>query len=174
MANSGGTFLIEVYIADGASGNNCEDYSYTLELSQPPYDNTPNCSDFSPGANLGRCDLSGRDLSGLDLSGTSFGGANLSGADLSGADLSDAILYETNLSGADLQNTNLTNANLYDADLSGASLSGADLSNARLISTNLCNVTGWTDLSGRTGIIFSLGTICPNCQSFSSGSGNCE
>lgn len=70
----------------------------------------PDCSDFSPGADLQYCKLKDADMVGVDLSGANLYRASLYGADLSGADLTDVTF-----TGADLNY-----ANLADTDVSGA------------------------------------------------------
>jgi uncharacterized protein YjbI with pentapeptide repeats len=146
----------------------------TIELCYSPITHTPSClcpdgkfnngstcglppppvgvdcpNGLHPGADLLRCDLSGRDLSGLDLSGANLvladlDYANLSYANLSGALLSQATLELANLSGATLMSANLERAHLYDTNLSGANLSAAYLLGAGL---NRANLSG-ANLSG--------------------------
>jgi hypothetical protein len=69
----------------------------------------PDCSDFSPGADLQYCKLKDADMAGVDLSGANLYRASLYGADLAGADLSDVTF-----TGADLNY-----ANLADTDVAG-------------------------------------------------------
>jgi hypothetical protein len=69
----------------------------------------PNCSNFSPGANLQYCKLRN---------------ANLTGVDLAGANLSDASLFGANLQGSDLANASLVGATLNYANLADTDLSG--------------------------------------------------
>jgi len=117
------------------------------------------CSNFTPGADLRKCDLKNTDLTAADLRGADLSNADLNGADLSnaylgGADLSNADLSYANLGGANLSNANLGGANLGGADLSYANLGGADLTGAKLRGANLtganlsnANLTG-ADLTG--------------------------
>ena len=99
----------------------------------PGLPTSASCSDFSPNANLSRCNLTGQDLSGLALSGVTF---------------TDAILVD-----ADLSNTTLTGADFVGADLSGADLSGADARHAKFKDANLDRaiVVGTQFRSGTSG-----------------------
>jgi hypothetical protein len=76
----------------------------------------PDCSNFSPGADLQYCKLRN---------------ANLAGVDLAGANLFDASLFDANLQGANLANASLVGAvlnyaNLADTDLSGTIFDSSD------------------------------------------------
>jgi Pentapeptide repeats (8 copies)/Fibronectin type III domain len=70
----------------------------------------PDCSEFSPGADLQYCKLKDANMVGVDLSGANLYRASLYGANLSGANLSDVTF-----TGADLNY-----ANLADTDVAGA------------------------------------------------------
>lgn len=150
----------------------------------PPY-----CSNFTPGADLERCDLSDADLSNADLSGASFFESNLTdatvvdanltdtnmtlatlagidagGATFVNATLSDAKLSDAELAGADMMDARMTDSHLTGADLTGADLVQVDLDGANLQGANLTN----TDLDGAfvtsvdlTGVVWN-DTICPD------------
>jgi hypothetical protein len=69
------------------------------------------------GANLTRCDLSGRDLEGVNLGGANltqacFGNATLRDASFRGANLSKACLCGADLAGADFRGANVTKQQL--------------------------------------------------------------
>jgi uncharacterized protein YjbI with pentapeptide repeats len=76
----------------------------------------PDCSNFSPGADLQYCKLKNANLTGVDLTGANLFDASLFDANLQGADLADASLV-----GADLNY-----ANLADTDLSGTVFDTSD------------------------------------------------
>ena len=88
----------------------------------PEAEESPDCTNLVPGADLRFCDLSNMNLS--------LGLVDLSGADLRFSDLSNTDLRFVDLSGANLALANLSNPFLYQADLSDANLVGADLKNA--------------------------------------------
>lgn len=92
---------------------------------------SPDCSNFTPGADLQYCRLGKQDLAG---------------ADLQGADLTGAWLIGTILTNADLDDATLTGANATNADLDGASLVDADMAGTFLIDASLADV----DLDGAT------------------------
>lgn len=70
----------------------------------------PNCSDFSPGANLQYCRYNNESLTGVDLAGANLYGASLLRTDLAGADLSGVTLTAADLNYANLADTNVANA----------------------------------------------------------------
>ncbi|MCL3862473.1 HD domain-containing phosphohydrolase [Actinotalea sp. K2] len=74
------------------------------------------------GAQLGRCDLSGRTVTG------DFSGADLAGADLSGATLTGVSFAGARLNGADLTGATISATSFDDADLTGARFTGAAIS----------------------------------------------
>jgi hypothetical protein len=113
---------------------------------------SPNCSNFTPGANLEYCrfryadldglDLAGADftgarltystLTGADLAGTEFGGDNLTqdtfnNADMQGVDLSNTYLYRSSLQSVDLTDANVDGATVIYDDFIGANFTGIDL-----------------------------------------------
>lgn len=102
---------------------------------------SPDCSNFAPGADLRYCrlgndDLDGLDLAGADLSGARYGGATFVGTDLDGAifdattgkpvveaaDLAGAELVGAEFGGVYIESSDFTDADLTDADLGGADL----------------------------------------------------
>ena len=115
------------------------------------------CLHFGPGANLNRCDLSGRDFRGFDLTG-----ANLAYADLTGVNFKDAVLTNATIAGASVEGIDLTNVDLSATDISGirsfnkatlvkaifpagaqlaeATFTDADLSRSSLVGANLAGV----------------------------------
>ncbi len=76
---------------------------------------SPDCSNFSPGANLQYCKLKDANLSGDDLAGANFYGASLFGADLQGADLADATFTKADINYVDLADTDLSGA-IFDTE----------------------------------------------------------
>ena len=72
------------------------------------------CLHFGPGANLNRCDLSGRDFRGFDLTG-----ANLAYANLTGVNFKDAVLANATIAGASVEGIDLTNVDISATDISG-------------------------------------------------------
>jgi uncharacterized protein YjbI with pentapeptide repeats len=86
----------------------------------------PDCSNFSPGANLQYCRLKGADLAGDDLAGANFYGARLFGADLEGADLADVTLTRADINYVNLADTDLDGAvfDTEDPSLSDYIISG--------------------------------------------------
>ena len=122
-----------------------------------------NCSNFTPGASLQYCRLSGKNLAGVDLAGANLTGAKVIGTNLQGADLSGANLTGTDLTNAILIDTNLSHANVtkgffIGADLNGANLTDAVLAQTSFASANLtnANLTG-SDLRDAPGPTASLG-----------------
>ena len=87
----------------------------------------PDCpaQNYTSGAELQNCNLTGTDLSLTDLSI-----ADLTGAILDGADLSDANLDGTNLTGVSAIGTTFTGADFDYADIYDADFTDADLTNA--------------------------------------------
>jgi hypothetical protein len=87
---------------------------------------SPDCSNFTPGANLQYCRLKGADLAGDDLAGANFYGANLFGADLVGADLANVTLTSADINDINLTDTDLGGAVFDDQDpsLSDGIISG--------------------------------------------------
>ncbi len=117
---------------------------------------SPDCSNFGPGADLRYCrfrsaDLDGDDLAGADLTGARYGSAtfvgtdldgaifdqgtgkpvvqaaNFSGAQLVGAQFAGIYVGSTDFSGADLADATFAGATLLEDDFSDAILTGADL-----------------------------------------------
>lgn len=110
---------------------------------------SPNCSNFTPGANLEYCVLGKADLDGLDLAGANFTGARLTGATFDGADVAGAEFGHDNLTqitfdNADLQDADLSNTYLYMSSLQDADLTDANLDGATVIYDNFtgANLTG--------------------------------
>lgn len=93
------------------------------------------CTQFRPGADLQRCDFSGKDMRGFDLTG-----ADLSYTILPGTDLKNANLTGVKLADADLTDANLENAVLTNATLSGASVERANFTNVDLSSTDISGI----------------------------------
>jgi hypothetical protein len=87
---------------------------------------SPDCSNFTPGANLQYCKLKGDDLAGDDLAGANFYGANLSDVDLVGADLANVTLTSANINYINLTDTDLSGAvfDTEDPSLSDYIISG--------------------------------------------------
>lgn len=126
---------------------------------EPPPLRIPGDGELLPGADLRRCNLSGRKLIAIDLRMANLSGTNFYKADLTDSKLSGACLQDANLSGASLRAADLSKTDLQRADLSGAvmwranlsdaivsdaNLRGADLSWARLVGADLTNadITG--------------------------------
>ena len=84
-----------------------------------------------PGADLQKCDLSGRTLTG------DYSGANLAGADLTGATLTDLDLSGAKLSGANLDRATISSTSFDDARLTGASFAGATISGSTFLRASL-------------------------------------
>ena len=76
---------------------------------------SPDCSNFSPGANLQYCKLKDANLAGDDLAGANFYGASLFGANLQGADLADAVFTKADINYVDLTDTDLSGA-VFDSE----------------------------------------------------------
>ncbi len=125
-------------IVIAATGSKTVKASTSLTVS-PPY-----CSNFTPGADLERCDLSTADLSSADLSGASLFQSNLTDATLVDANLTDTNMTLATLAGVDAGGALFVNATLSDAKMADAELAGADMSGARLTDSHL---TG-ADLTG--------------------------
>ena len=119
----------------------------------PTYTPSP-CLHFGPGANLNRCDLSGRDFRGFNLTGANLAYANLTGTNLKDAVLTNATIAGASVAGIDLTNvdlstTDITGVHTFDkailikvtfpagADLSDASFKDADLSRSFIVGANL-------------------------------------
>jgi uncharacterized protein YjbI with pentapeptide repeats len=76
----------------------------------------PNCSDFSPGANLQYCKYNNEDLGAVDLAGANLYGASLLRTNVTGANLSGVTLTAADLNYADLADTNVANTVFDSSD----------------------------------------------------------
>ncbi len=87
---------------------------------------SPNCHNFSPGADLEYCTLKFDDLAGDDLAGADLYRANLFHTDLEGANLSNAVFTAADINYANFTGTTLTGAvfDTTDASLSDFIVSG--------------------------------------------------
>jgi uncharacterized protein YjbI with pentapeptide repeats len=87
---------------------------------------SPNCSNFTPGANLQYCKLKNANLAGDDLAGANFYGASLFSADLQGADLANAVFTKADINYVNLADTDLSGAvfDTVDPSLSDYIISG--------------------------------------------------
>ena len=77
---------------------------------------SPDCSNFTPGANLQYCKLKDANLAGDDLAGANFYGASLFGADLQGADLDNVTLTKADINYVNLADTEIGGAVFDTAD----------------------------------------------------------
>jgi hypothetical protein len=135
---------------------------------------SPNCSNFTPGANLEYCRFRSADLDGLDLAGANFTGARvtystLDGADLAGAEFGGDNLTQDTFNNADMQGVDLSNTYLYRSSLQSADLTDASFDGATVIYDNFtgANFTG-VDLPDNWVL-----DICPDGTSTGSGGGTC-
>jgi Pentapeptide repeats (8 copies)/Fibronectin type III domain len=87
---------------------------------------SPDCSNFTPGADLQYCDFHGATLSGLDLAG----------ADLWGAKLFDATFVNCNLSGAIFGGDTGAQAQLTDAWFNNDDMVGVQFEDLYIYATN--------------------------------------
>ena len=106
------------------------------QLSEPALaQRATSCASLQPGADLRRCDLSGKDLRGVNLTGV-----DLRHSDLTSTNLEGAVLDSANLANANLTRSNLKNATLMGATLSGATIEGTDMTDVELIFTDISDI----------------------------------
>lgn len=106
---------------------------------------SPDCSNFSPGANLQYCKLKDANLAGDDLAGANFYGANLFGADLQGADLANVTLTKADINYVDLADTDISGAvfDTEDPSLSDYIVSGGVTGTAAVLPPGFNLVDGY-------------------------------
>jgi uncharacterized protein YjbI with pentapeptide repeats len=138
---------------------------------------SPDCSNFTPGADLRYCrfgsdDLNGDDLAGADLSGARYGtatfvgtdldgaifdqatdrsvveAADFSGAQLVGAQFAGMYIESTDFSGTDLTDATFDGTTLVDDDFADAVMTGADLN--AVWSADTCPDGTLSDADGNT------------------------
>jgi hypothetical protein len=110
---------------------------------------SPDCSNFTPGANLEYCPLRYADLDGLDLAGADFTGARLTyatfdGTDLVGAEFGNDNLTQVTFDHADMQDVDLSGTYLYASSLEDTDLTDADFDGAVVLADDFtgANLTG--------------------------------
>jgi Pentapeptide repeats (8 copies)/Fibronectin type III domain len=110
---------------------------------------SPECSNFTPGANLEYCNLRYAELDGLDLAGADFTGARLTystfdGADLVSAEFGGDNLTQVTFDHADMQEVDLSGTYLYASSLQYADLTDASFDSASVIADDFtgANFTG--------------------------------
>jgi len=135
---------------------------------------SPDCSNFTPGANLEYCPLRFADLDGLDLAGADFTGARLThatfdGADLAGAEFGDDNLTQVTFDHADMQDVDLSGTYLYSSSLVDTDLTDADVDGASVI---LDDFTG----ANLTGVDSEnwMSDTCPDGTSSNNDGGSCN
>jgi uncharacterized protein YjbI with pentapeptide repeats len=98
---------------------------------------SPDCTVFTPRADLRGCNLRYTTFDNADLISVNFIGANLTGATFRNSTLVSAFLISADLKNADLTDANLKYALLKDADFTGANLTNANLSYAQMANIKL-------------------------------------
>jgi len=95
---------------------------------------SPDCSNFTPGADLRYCRFGNEDLDGVDLAGADLSGARYGHASFEGADLDDAIFNEATgkvvVEGADFSGAEMEGADFADAYVESSDFVGTDLTDA--------------------------------------------
>jgi hypothetical protein len=135
---------------------------------------SPDCSNYTAGANLEYCNLRYADLDGLDLAGANFTGARLTyatfeSADLAGAEFGHDNLTQVTFDDADMQEADLSSTYLYTSSLQNADLTDADLDDATVIYDNFtgANLTGVALADGW------VSDICPDGTNTNDDGGTC-
>ncbi len=92
---------------------------------------SPDCSNFTPGANLRYCHLGGLDLDGFDLAGADLTGAKLVYTSFDGADL-DGAIFDNTYGSAVVNTASLVGAQMVGASFAGVYLEDNDFGEANL------------------------------------------
>jgi Fibronectin type III domain/Pentapeptide repeats (8 copies) len=111
---------------------------------------SPNCSNFTPGANLRYCHLGNQNLDGYDLSGADLSGAILRDTTFNGTNLDNAIFNEATgeakldsagFGGAQMVGAQFADMYLEDDDFGGANLTNASFDGAVIVTTGFYGAT---------------------------------
>jgi Fibronectin type III domain/Pentapeptide repeats (8 copies) len=147
---------------------------------------SPDCSNFTPGADLQYCDFHNATLSGFDLAGADFWGAKLTGATFVNSNLDNALfggdtgaeaqLTDVWFTNDEMVGTSLNDLYIYATNFdSGTDLTNADFSGSVVLADNFdhVNLTGADLIDSLLQYPSFTDSTCPDGTNSDSDGGTC-